>query len=370
MATVVAGKYELLEVLRDSGIRTWRARQITLGHSLMVHFIHGSQRGDDLALLDRLAQLPESARKQFFDAGEHDSVPYVVSWPLPEFDSLPSWLDRTIEKNRQQSKPVVPAPKTQPDTPSEFTRMFFKDMKEPAASGADDLFKGQLPAPPNLKTPPLPTTVTESPLPPKETGEFTRLFQVPVQVHKPSAEPPPRPPAKQPEPPPPLGSSPGEFTQFFRQAAPAEPHLPGPAQTELLPPPPLFPPADRPSARPVNTADLAPPPALPPKPAVAANPIQPPAADIPPVPKPPVAAVPPEPIVVDDYVKVIARPPAPPPLPVPPPSPVAPRKPPVALPQLPQMQKPPSSAYLPMWITLAVLFVVAVALTLLLALIK
>ena len=103
---------------------------------------------------------------------------------------------------------------------------------------------------------------------------------------------------------------------------------------------------------------------------MAANPIQPPPADIPPVPKPPVAAVPPEPIVVDDYVKVIARPPAPPPLPVSPPSPVAPRKPPVGLPQLPQVHKPPSSAYLPMWITLAVLFVVAVALTLLLALIK
>jgi hypothetical protein len=138
MATVVAGKYELLEVLRDSGIRTWRARQITLGHMLMVHFIPGSQGGDDLAVLDRLAQLPESARKQFFDAGEHDSIPYLVSWPLPEFDSLPSWLDRTIAKNRQQSKPAAPPPKTQSGNPSEFTRMFFKGMKEPDAGGSGE----------------------------------------------------------------------------------------------------------------------------------------------------------------------------------------------------------------------------------------
>ena len=55
MATVVAGKYELLEVLSDAGIRSYRARQVTLGHVLMVHFIPSSQRGDDFALLDRLA---------------------------------------------------------------------------------------------------------------------------------------------------------------------------------------------------------------------------------------------------------------------------------------------------------------------------
>jgi hypothetical protein len=103
---------------------------------------------------------------------------------------------------------------------------------------------------------------------------------------------------------------------------------------------------------------------------VVANPIPSPAADIPPLPRAPAAPAPPEPIVADDYAKVIARSYAPPTPPVPPPAPVAPRTPAVALPQLPQVQKPPSSAYLPMWITLGVLFVLAIALTLFVVLSK
>ena len=359
MATVIAGKYELQEVLHDQGIRSYRARHITLGHALMVHFIPGSQRGDDFALLERLAQLPESARKLFFDAGEHNAVPYVVSWPLQEFDNLPGWLSRTIEKNRRLSKPAGAGPKTQATDSSEFTRQFFKDIKEPAASGAGGLVTGQSTAPPKVKEPPSP---------PKEPGEFTRFFQVPPNAPvptKPVADPPPAP--RKETAPPPLSSGPGEFTQFFR-GAPAEPHPATAAQTEFPPAPPLFPPADRSPARPPETAavpPLAPQPALPKPPLAAPNAIPAPGAAIPAVPKPPVAAVPPEPLVADDYAKIIARPPAPA---LPPTPPIAARKPAVALPSVPQVQRPAPSAYLPMWITLAVLFVLAVGLTLFLAL--
>jgi hypothetical protein len=358
MATVVAGKYELLEVLRDAGIRTFRARQVTLGHVLMVHFIPGSQRGDDFALLDRLAQLPDSARKLFFDAGEHDSVPYVVSWPLPEFTSLPEWLDRTIEKNRRQSRSAATAPKTQPSDSSEFTRLFFRDMKEPAAGGAGDLVTGQSHAAPKVKEPPLP---------PKEPGEFTKFFRTPAKVEgpaKPLSEPMPPPPKAAPAPP--ISSSPGEFTQFFR-GAPAEAH-PAKPESELFAPAPSFPPADDLAVRSPAMGRVVPPsspPPLPKPPSLVESPIQAPDAGISAVPRAPAAPVSPEPIVADDYAKVIARPPAPP---LPPPPPLAPRKPAVAPPPIPQVQRPPSSAYLPMWITLAVLFVIAVALTLLLAL--
>jgi hypothetical protein len=357
MATVIAGKYELLEVLCDAGICSYRARQVTLGHVLMVHFIHASQRGDDFALLDKLAQLPESARRLFFDAGEHNSVAYVVSWPLPEFDSLPDWLDRTIEKNRRQSRPASAAPKTQPADSSEFTRLFFKDMKEPAG--------------PPLNDSPSPQKLKEAPPPSKEPGEFTKFFQAPVPAPvpaKPAAEPRPAPARKEAAAPAPLSSAPGEFTQFFQHGAPAGPHLAGAAESELFPPAPLFPPADRSPSRPLDTPHVAPPaspPPLPKSPAAVPNTVQAPAAVIPVVPKTPADAVSPEPIVADDYANVIAR------LltqPLPPPPPVAPWKPAVVLPPLPQVQRPVSSAYLPMWITLAVLFVVAVALTLFLAL--
>jgi hypothetical protein len=353
MATVVAGKYELLEVLNDAGIRSYRARQVTLGHVLMVHFIPSSERGDDFALLDRLAQLPESARKLFFDAGEHNSVPYVVSWPLPDFDSLPEWLDRAIKKSRQQSRTA--GAMTQPADSSEFTRLFFKGMKE---------------AGPPLNDGGAHESLKEAPVPPKELGEFTRFFQVPPKVEGPAKVPPeplPPPPAREVAAPPPLSSAPGEFTQFFQQSAPAGPHPANAAETELFPPAPLFPPADRSPSRALDAPQVAPPasPAPLPKPAAAvANTIQAPAAVIPAVRKPPSAAVSPEPIVADEYANVIARPSAPP---LPPP-PVAPRKPAPALPPFPQVQRPASSVYLPMWITLAGLFVLAVVLTLVLAL--
>jgi hypothetical protein len=368
MATLVAGKYELLEVLHDAGIRTCRARQVTLGHVVMVHFIPGSQGGDDFALLDRLAQLPELARRLFFDAGEHESVPYVVSWPLTGFDSLPAWLERTIEKNRPQPKAAPGAPKAATTDPSEFSRLFFNGMKES-------------PAPPSVKEPPPSQAVKEPPPPPKEPGEFTRLFQVPATVKTPPrapAGPPPAPASSAPAPAPPA-SGPGEFTQFFQRGATGEPRQPNPHETEILPASPFFPSPGRAAEHSLETVDWGVPPApatprpkppaasprAPGPPAAAPSPIQAPAGNVFSVPPPPSVPEPPRLTGGDDYEKVFARPAAPPLPPVVPP--MAP-KPAVQFPPPPQVPRPARSAYRPMWIALAVLFVLAIALTLFLAL--
>ena len=186
---IVSGKYELLDVLHESGIRTYRARQVALGHLVMVHFIAGTETEDDFALLDQLAELPDSERKLFFDAGEHESVPYLVSWPLPGFHSLPDWLERTLGGHRVEPKAATPAPETARGDPSEFSRLFFRGLKEPAAE-------------PKAATP-------RAPGPESGPGEFTRLFQ------KQSAgeTPPPSHPKNQP----------GEFTALFQAPSPARP---------------------------------------------------------------------------------------------------------------------------------------------------
>ena len=185
---IVSGKYELLDVLHESGIRTYRARQVALGHLVMVHFIAGTETEDDFALLDQLAELPDSERKLFFDAGEHESVPYLVSWPLPGFHSLPDWLERTLGEHRVEPKRVTPAPETARGDPSEFSRLFFRGLKEPAAE---------------------PTAAPRAAGPESGPGEFTRLFQ------KQSAgeTPPPSHPKNQP----------GEFTALFQAPSPARP---------------------------------------------------------------------------------------------------------------------------------------------------
>src|SRR4051812_8245922 len=146
---IVSGRYELLEVLHEQGVRTHRARHVSLGQTVMVHLIPESLHGDASLLLERLAALPDAERRLFFDAGEHGDSAYLVSWPLEGFDSLPEWLDRAIRRNapthstqprrpETAKKPVVAA-EPKPVTPAaakpektragEFTRMFFKDVQ-------------------------------------------------------------------------------------------------------------------------------------------------------------------------------------------------------------------------------------------------
>src|SRR5215217_5720645 len=95
---IVSGKYELLELLHGEGVQTHRARHTSFGHDVMVHFFPESLQGAALTLLDRIAELPDSDRQKFFDAGEHGASAYLVSWPLEKFDSLPEWLDRAISR--------------------------------------------------------------------------------------------------------------------------------------------------------------------------------------------------------------------------------------------------------------------------------
>src|SRR5262245_2853354 len=100
---IVAGKYEVSDLISDQGVRSFRARHVTLRHDLMIHFIPEPDGGSDLSLLERLAELPEASHNMFIDAVEHESEAYLVSYPLPGFDKLPARLDRMSGK--AQPKP-------------------------------------------------------------------------------------------------------------------------------------------------------------------------------------------------------------------------------------------------------------------------
>ena len=384
---IVSGKYELLDVLHESGIRTYRARQVALGQLVMVHFIAGTETEDDFALLDQLAELPDSERKLFFDAGEHESVPYLVSWPLPGFHSLPDWLERTLGGHRAEPKAATSAPETARGDPSEFSRLFFRGLKEPAAEP-----KAATPRAPGPESGPGEFTrlfqkqsAGETPPPshPKnQPGEFTALFQAPSPA-RPTAShtanregfAAPR-PSEGPSP----ASGPGEFTQFFQgdfasaqpqpAAAPIEPVWSGPRQAE--PSPPLIPdvrqPAQPPHDDPLDPFQVRP------------TPIGSPRITAPPQGAAPRGATevfregPSEPLSSPpgsagpgEYTMVLGSGPAARtgfPAPVPPPARPTPT-PPAAASTAPAESKP---NYLLMWIGLAALLVLAVALVLFFAL--
>jgi hypothetical protein len=385
---IVSGKYELLDVLHESGIRTYRARQVALGHLVMVHFIAGTETEDDFALLEQLAELPDSERRLFFDAGEHESVPYLVSWPLPGFLSLPDWLERTLGERRVEPKAVTPAPETARTDPSEFSRLFFSGLKEPVAepkaarpeaagpkSGTGEftrLFQKQ----PAGETPP-PSH------PEKQPGEFTALFEAP-SLGRPTASHPaahdgyaaPRPSEG-----PPPASGPGEFTQFFQgdfasaqpQPATGAPIQPAWSEPRPAKPSPPFIPDVRPPAQPPHDDRLDPFQFRP-------TPIGSPRASAPPQGALPLGATevfregPSKPLSSPqgsagpgEYTMVLGPGPVARtgfPAPSPPPARPTPT-PPAAASTAPVERKP---NYLPMWIGLAALFVLALALVLFFAL--
>src|SRR5438093_11577380 len=122
---VISEKYEILDMIEDGRVQTFRARHRTLGHSLMVHFVKGGNE-ENFELLEQLARLPEMKRQLFTDAGAQGTVPYLVSWPLPDFDNLNAWLHRCMPS--PNAGPMTPKdlPKNRGagTGPDEFTRIF------------------------------------------------------------------------------------------------------------------------------------------------------------------------------------------------------------------------------------------------------
>jgi hypothetical protein len=258
---IVSGKYELLDMIQEHGVRTYRARHVGLRQAVLVHFIPETIPGDAFSLLERLAALPDTDRRLFIDAGEHDASPYLVSWELPGFDNLPDWLDRAIRTTRgqaaagpQKSGPPAPAGGTRQAKPSEFTQMFFRDF-------------GSAPGAPQPQAIPPPAATGRAPANPpaasapgaEKPGEFTQFFGPQNEGEAPGR------PERQPAPPLPAAArtpaasapdsaKPGEFTDFFdagagaRRAAEPDPHKerdagPGPSkivhQVVVFGPPPV-----------------------------------------------------------------------------------------------------------------------------------
>ncbi|MCU1258384.1 MAG: hypothetical protein JWO80_1269 [Bryobacterales bacterium] len=244
--------YQLLDVLRDDGIRTLKAKEIASGRSLEVHLF---MKLEDHALFDGLHGLPLSARSALLEFGSELKIPYIVTDPVPAETTARAWFTTLMKPVQAPPEPKPPPIKgsvwktgtplpdplfpSEPDAPGDFTRMFHAGTppkkEEPAPPGTDAepgeftrMFQVPAPSPlpvndepgditrtmpsPVFQAPsaadeatrlfPIPQPATPPP-PPKEPGEFTKMFES-MQAK----------PANQPEPPKPAG--PGEFTRMFQ----------------------------------------------------------------------------------------------------------------------------------------------------------
>jgi len=153
-------RFELLDLLRDGDVQTYRACERATGRICEAHFAASPE------LLDGL--------RGAMDRGSHEGKFYAVIAEPTALDSAGAW----------RIKPQEPA--GQP-APGDFTRMFqlrqapepvavpvSKPVPAPSASAQPGEFTRAFQRP--ASAPPVPTDAPE----PGQPGEFTRMFQKPV----------------------------------------------------------------------------------------------------------------------------------------------------------------------------------------------
>jgi hypothetical protein len=224
-------RFELLELSEDVGVRVFQARQADSGRPVTVSFFVGQAAQTHRDLLDRLHLIQVLQLPGLIEFATLDNTPYSVTQPVANFQELQAWAAAVLQPKSAPKGPenytrvgvwrvppaptqqapaglegepqAAPVPQAEPKEPGEFTRMF----------------QTQTPPAPMGEPPPVPPKVPEQPRPavaPHQPGEFTRMFQTPTPP-APMGEPEPPPRAAAPiEPGPAVAPhQPGEFTRMF-----------------------------------------------------------------------------------------------------------------------------------------------------------
>src|SRR5271157_2320480 len=199
-------KYELLDLLKDEGVKVFNAREISTGRRITLFLFVGEQARLHADLLEQLRASQRPGQTGLLEVGDNQGTPYVATEPLGGLADL---------KRKVAVSPAPPTAANEGRPPDAFTRVGV----------------WHVPAP----TPPAATAPAAQPAP----GEFTRMFQAsaPPQPMGEAAPPPPAPPS------PPTPSAPGEFTRLFQASAPPPPlpptraPLPSPAAPPAQPAP-------------------------------------------------------------------------------------------------------------------------------------
>jgi hypothetical protein len=277
--------YQLLGVMRDDGIRTYRAVDNASGQELQVHLFTKPDSDSDRALFKAIRALPVSKRRELLEIGMEGDLPYIVTEKLPDNSTAREWLTKFagIPAKPVDSVFLAGTWKTGTPIPEELRR----------ASHA--------------AAPPSPAIIKPAELSP----DYTRVMRIPkveraapaeVVAPKPKPEPAPVLPV---EPPPvvPAAPAPDEFSRLFGSAPPPPPVVSAPVIPQPVPPlpveavapkPELVPPVQAPVEQPDEFSRL-----------FGSAPASPPVASAPVIsepPPPPVEAVVPKPEPVSSPV--------------------------------------------------------------------
>jgi hypothetical protein len=216
-------RFQLLDLKRDEGARSFEAREIATGRPVLAHIFENRTAPLTRILLAKIDTLPEAERARIIERGDHEAGVYIITDRLIEYAGLREWL--TQKKMDVPPPPPPPLPTGKPTVDAQLANLFDtaplpalekSPTDPPTAPVLTDtgiatmvMPKYEPPVPPPILAPPPPPPVAKPAEP--DPGEFTRQFAPVIR------------PAPLPTPPP-AASEPGEFTSQFapvqRPAAP------------------------------------------------------------------------------------------------------------------------------------------------------
>src|SRR6185437_5548997 len=106
-------RYELLDLNRDDGVKTFEAREIATGRPVKVHLFVRATAPLQAALLKAIEHLEESDRQRIIERGKHEGTPYLVTDRLADYAGLSEWVQAASHRSKSHAaKAVKPALET------------------------------------------------------------------------------------------------------------------------------------------------------------------------------------------------------------------------------------------------------------------
>jgi hypothetical protein len=99
-------RYELLDLNRDIGVKTFEAREIATGRPVKVHLFEHPSAPLQAALLNAIDKLPDEQRQCIIERGKHEHTPYVVTDRLLGYAGLSEWVQAAAH-SAKLAKPVL-----------------------------------------------------------------------------------------------------------------------------------------------------------------------------------------------------------------------------------------------------------------------
>ena len=93
-------RFELLDLDRDDGVKSFAAREIPTGRLVKVHLFVHAAAPIQAALLKAIDRLPDSERARIIDRGKHEGTPYVVTDRLAEYAGLSEWVQAVVKPKK------------------------------------------------------------------------------------------------------------------------------------------------------------------------------------------------------------------------------------------------------------------------------